>query len=182
MDWIIIDEDYLDYLRSKESRIPFSDYGKEKFKPFFGILFEENNLYYVTQISHPQSRHERLKENIDFKKLYNPKNTSSLMAVVNLNYMFPVPKEYFDYLDLGNIEKHRKFNNEREKSKYIDLLNSELKEINKKGIAEDGRKLYELKNNYPEHSISKRCLDYKDLEKVALLYNKKKTTTKSRLR
>ena len=57
MNWLVIDEKYLDYLRETENRIPFSDYGKDKYKPFFGILFETEDFYYVTQISHPQRRH-----------------------------------------------------------------------------------------------------------------------------
>ena len=29
MDWLVIDEDYLNYLRNVEPRIPRSDYGKD---------------------------------------------------------------------------------------------------------------------------------------------------------
>ena len=39
MDWLVVTEDYLKYLRKEEKRIPFSDYGEKKHKPFFGILF-----------------------------------------------------------------------------------------------------------------------------------------------
>ena len=34
MEWLVIDEDYLSYLRSVENRIPFSNYGNDKYKPF----------------------------------------------------------------------------------------------------------------------------------------------------
>lgn len=40
MEWLVIDEKYLNYFRNKESKIPNSNYGNNKFKPFFGILFE----------------------------------------------------------------------------------------------------------------------------------------------
>lgn len=33
-NWFIIDEKYLDYLRKEEQRIPYSDYGSNKFKLF----------------------------------------------------------------------------------------------------------------------------------------------------
>jgi len=56
MNWLIIDEKYLNYLRAKEKRIPFSDYVQNKYKPFFGMLFETDEFYYVTQIPHPQAR------------------------------------------------------------------------------------------------------------------------------
>ena len=35
MYWIDIDDKYLDYLREFEKRIPYSDYGTDKMKPFF---------------------------------------------------------------------------------------------------------------------------------------------------
>lgn len=50
-----VNEKYLDYLRNVESRIPRTDYGSDKYKPFFGVLFEIDNLYYITQVSHAQT-------------------------------------------------------------------------------------------------------------------------------
>lgn len=47
MEWLVIDEKYLNYLRDKESRIPKSDYGNDKYKPFFGVLFETDILSIV---------------------------------------------------------------------------------------------------------------------------------------
>lgn len=49
MEWLVIDEKYLDYLRQEDSRIPKSNYGKDKYKPFFGTLFETEEFYYVTR-------------------------------------------------------------------------------------------------------------------------------------
>jgi protein AbiQ len=57
MKWINVNEKYLDYLRAVEGRIPRTDYGLDKYKPFFGILFETEDFYYITQVSHPQPRH-----------------------------------------------------------------------------------------------------------------------------
>lgn len=69
-NWVIVDEEYLNYLRKIESRIPLSDYGVEKFKPFFGILFTVDDLVYVTPISHAQPRHYKMKNSLDFYKIY----------------------------------------------------------------------------------------------------------------
>ena len=44
MKWINVSEEYLDYLRTTEKRIPKTDYGTDKYKPFFGILFEVDVL------------------------------------------------------------------------------------------------------------------------------------------
>ena len=52
MDWKVVDEAYLNYLRCYESRIPFSNYGEDKYKPFFGALFDlDDEISYITQIS-----------------------------------------------------------------------------------------------------------------------------------
>lgn len=62
LKWITVDEKYLDYLRTNvDSRIPNTNYGQNKLKPFFGVLFETENFAYVSQVSHPQDRHQHQK-------------------------------------------------------------------------------------------------------------------------
>ena len=41
MQWINVNEDYLDFLRKSEPKIPHTNY-ENKYKPFFGVLFETN--------------------------------------------------------------------------------------------------------------------------------------------
>lgn len=171
MNWLVIDEEYLNYLRETEYRIPHSNYGKEKFKPFFGTLFETENFYYVTQISHPQKRHFGMKANVDFKKIYDPTD-GHLIAVVNLNYMFPLPKDMFKVLKYKDIHEHRNFENETEKSKYIDLMKKELKVINSMDLSKSALNIYHNKYNDPNSDLSKRCIDFKHLETVAQQYGK----------
>ena len=163
---------YLDYLRTIEIRIPRTDYGSDKYKPFFGILFETDDLYYITQVSHPQKRHEKMNEQRDFYKLFNPQNPKELIAVVNLNYMFPIPKNCTYNFQKNNIQLYRTFKSDEEKSRYIDLLNKELEAINKLNLDEKAKYIYNLKYNKPYNNISKRCVDFKDLEKYAKLYKK----------
>ena len=173
-NWVIVDESYLNYLRSFESRIPHSDYGANKLKPFFGVLFEQGNLAYVTQISHAQPRHAKLKNALDFYKVFIPDKNHNLpdrlVAVVNLNYMFPVPKYLLQDLDYKTIDKHRAFNSPAEKSMYIDLLRKELAQINTMGLESKAQKLYALKKAFPNNPIAKRCVDFAELEGYALKY------------
>lgn len=171
MKWINVNETYLDYLRKHESRIPRTDYGTNKYKPFFGVLFEVDDLYYVTQVSHPQPRHEKLKQQKDFYKLYDPKSPKRLIAVINLNYMFPIPKTQTTPFSKKNIHTYRTFSSEKEKSKYIDLLDTELAIINSMDIGTKAKKLYKFKYTNPDNIISKRCIDFKDMEKLALKYS-----------
>lgn len=169
MNWAILKNDYLDFLRSFEKRIPKTNYGTDKYKPFFGILFETKDFVYVTQVSSPNKpRLKDLPENIDFYKLYDPKKPSRLMSVVNLNYMFPVPKDEITYVTNYNIvDTLRTFKDEKQRSSYIHLLKKELSEINKKNLFNPAKKIYINKINNPNSKLAKRCLNYKELESKA---------------
>lgn len=169
MKWLVVDEKYLDYLREKDDRIPLSDYGEKKYKPFFGVLFETKEFYYVTQISHAQKRHLTMKANLDFKKIFLPE-TNRLIAVVNLNYMFPIPKSMYKELKYKEIENHRAFDSEEEKSKYIDLMKTELKIINGMNIEKSALRVYDNKYKNPESPLAKRCIDFKTMETLARKY------------
>ncbi|EGT3604705.1 MAG: Toxin ToxN, type III toxin-antitoxin system [Bacteriophage sp.] len=162
MKWCTIEKEFLDKLRNYESRIPNTDYGQEKFKPFFGVLFEVGDLCYVSQVSHKKSRHYNMTDNKDFIKLYNG---NRLLAVVNLNYMFPVHKSKLINVEYKNISDFRTFENDIEKGKYISLLKKEIREIKNKNVSQKAQDLYKFKYDYPNHFVSLRCLDFKDLEK-----------------
>ena len=176
MNWIVMDEDYLNYLRQFESRIPFSDYGSNHFKPFFGKLFSHDGITYVTAISHKQPRHDKMKNSVDFRKVYIPGKRAGepnqFVAVINLNYMFPIRDELITYLQYSKIDECRTFSSEKEKSQYIDLLRQEMISINQMKVDEKAKKLYEIKMTHPENPISMRCFDYELLEGLAKKYEK----------
>lgn len=177
MRWINVDDKYLDYLRDIEKRIPKTNYGLDKYKPFFGVLFEKDNLYYVTQVSHPQPRHYKLKQQKDFYKLYDLKDSDRLIAVINLNYMFPIPKECTSDFKKKEIHLYRTFFSEEEKGKYINLLDTELKAINALNLGEKALDVYNTKYQNPNDSVSKRCIDFKAMEKLAISYLKSMSNT-----
>lgn len=174
MKWINVNEKYLDYLRETERRIPKTDYGTDKYKPFFGVLFEVGDLYYITQVSHPQDRHRKLKQQKDFFKLFDQNIRGRLIAVVNLNYMFPIPKEQTSPFVKKNIHTYRTFKTEKEKSQYIDLLDTELAIINSMDLGIKAQELYKLKYDSLEDEVSKRCIDFKVMEQLARKYGKDK--------
>lgn len=172
--WVVVDDKYLNYLREFESRIPISDYGANKYKPFFGALFTVGDLVYITQVSHPQPRHLNMRDALDFHKIYLPNKSSTqpdrLVAVVNLNYMFPMPKVMLKFLDYADIDQYHSFVSSAEKSKYINLLQKELAGINKSKLKDRAFRLYQLKLNYPDDRVSKRCIDFRALEQNAYAY------------
>lgn len=169
MNWCTIDIDYMNYLKEFDKRIPNIEYGEYKFKPFFSPLFTKGNLTYVTQISSKKERHLKMKEQIDFIKIYDNEN-KNLLGVVNLNYMFPVPNDKIINVSYKDIDKYRKFKTEQEKNTYIYLLKIEMKKIRERKINLLAEKLYEIvKTN---SFISKRCLNFYFLEEKANEYNK----------
>lgn len=165
MDWKIINEKYTDFLRDEyESRIPNTDYGADKYKPFFGELFKVGNLVYVTQVTSAKPRHYKIKNSIDFHKIYI---NNRLVSCVNLNYMFPVPIGELTNLNYSKIDTIINFATPVDKSKYINLLKLELIEINKLSLEQTAINLYHRKYNKPDDFISQRCFDFKVLECAA---------------
>ena len=106
----------------------------------------------------------------DFFKLFDPDNPTRLIAVVNLNYMFPIPKECTCDFEKKKIDTYRIFDSEKSKSKYIDLLDTELKVINTLKLDKKALFIYNLKYQKPDDKVSRRCIDFKNLEKFAKLY------------
>jgi len=170
MQWKNVNEEFLEWLRNNyEGRIPNTNYGAHSYKPFFGNLFEIGDLVYVTQISSPKPRHNNVKQSLDFYKIYHP-NDNAFIAVVNLNYMFPVHKTLLSPLRYADIYKYRNFVSDDEKSKYIDLLRTELKEINNLRLVDASQKIYALKYDKPNHPVSQRSFDFKSLEEACKKY------------
>lgn len=164
-EWKYINESYLDYLRENyEPRIPRTDYGDDKLKPFFGVLMTAGNLAYVTQISSAKPRHNTMKQQLDFYKITQNMQT---IAVINLNYMFPVPLAELTSLKYRDIDQYVHFDSLKRKHDYIALLKYEMSEIQKLPLEESAKHIYEIKYSKPEHSVSKRSFDFKKLEQAA---------------
>ena len=171
MIWCTIDKDYISFLKKYDSRIPNIDYGNNGYKPFFSPLFEKDGLVYVTQISSKKPRHLKMKESIDFVKIFN-KTNKNLISVINLNYMFPVPKSEIIEVKYKNIDNFRTFSSLDEKNKYINLLGYEMKVINNKNIQAQALKVYNSVNT--DSFLKNRSLPFLLLEEKATEYSKEK--------
>ena len=171
MIWCTIDKDYISFLKKYDGRIPNIDYGNNGYKPFFSPLFEKDGLVYVTQISSTKPRHLKMKESIDFVKIFN-KTNKNLISVINLNYMFPVPKSEIIEVKYKNIDNFRTFSSLDEKNKYINLLKYEMKVINNKNIQAQALKVYNSVNT--DSFLKNRSLPFLLLEEKATEYSKEK--------
>lgn len=171
MEFYVINEEYLNYLRSNEKRIPITDYGMDKYKPIFGVLFKEDGLSYVANLSSHKDKHDKRKANIDFIKVYD---NSKVISVINLNYMFPVLDCYMTKLDYKSFYHQQIISGKDpiDANKYIGFLKKQENKITKmqEKICSNALKVYHLKYSFPDNDISKRCLDFKKLNELAHNY------------
>ena len=163
--WYSVDSDYLTYLRTIDSRVPNSDYGRI-WKPFFGVILDRSSkLGDIPQFSHA---HDKLVKNNQFTRVVY--HNGEQKAVVRLNYMFPVPYEHLNQLDYCDIEPLCKIPSGIELNKYISLLKIEMKVLNTMDIPASASKLLEIVERYPESPIAQKCLPFSRLEEAALAY------------
>ena len=106
---------------------------------------------------------------MDFIKIIQDKK---ILGVLNLNNMIPITSNNVQILNYKDIDKYRNFTDSNEKKLYISFLSFELNLINDKmeKIKKNALKLYNEKNNNPQSNVSKRCCNFKLLEKMSLKY------------
>lgn len=174
MKYITINEEYLSYLRSKESKIPFQNYGEYKYKPFISPLFEVNGLVYVTHLTHfNREKHENISSANEIKHIVRDV-LGNPVSVINLAGMFPVPPEAINELRYDEIEKVRLFRDEIEKYKFTKFLKIQMKSILNLNINECAKNLYARKKVFDDKDF---CIDFLKLEDAALEWQQVKTIT-----
>ncbi len=155
-----VDEKYINYL------LPIAPHLFQNKKPsqqntrkYIGVILIVNGCEYFAPLSSYKDKHRRMKESLDFLKIKN-------YAVINLNNMFPVPKDVYKYVD---ITKERNL-------KYRALLINEYRYI--KSIKDKIRKnAVTLYNHKAEKgnatALARQCNDFTELEKVCKEYKAK---------
>ena len=102
--WCRISKKYIKYLKKIEPKIINIRYEGEKIKPLFVPLFLiENDTVYVGQILTYKKKFDLLEDNFNSIKIYSEKGTE-ILGKINLNYMFPVPKNELFFIDSSNIK------------------------------------------------------------------------------
>ena len=150
-------DEYIDYLikNTDEKNIR---YNKNEKRPYIGILFTVNEYDYFAPLSHPQEKHKKMNETIDFIKLENGQ-----LGVINLNNMMPVPKFCLKLIDV-----------ECQEEKYRNLLLNQIYEISRKEkiIKRKSFILYNivLSGELKHEKLINRCNNFEILEEKALKY------------
>ena len=96
------------------------------------------------------------------------------MAILNINNMIPIPEELITELDYKDVEKYKKFENEKKREDYINLLRKELHLIRSLSptILANAEYLYDHNKDYPNDNLSKRCCNFVLLEQAMIQYLK----------
>lgn len=115
-----------------------------------------------------------MKNTVDFHKIIDS-DENKLLAVLNINNMIPIPDEYVKRLYYTELEKYKKFDNDKAKQIYEDLLRKELKEINSisKILVSKVEKLHMLYIKDPKSKLSSRCCNFPLLEESASKFKEK---------
>ena len=168
LKWYVVNKEYVNYLKQYDDKVENIDYSS-KLKPYIGIIININEFDYYVPISSPKQKHYKIKEDMDFIKIMQD---NKIIGVLNLNNMIPILNKNVQILNYRDIDKYRKFENEKEKNLYIAFLSFELNLINARieKIRKSAIKLYKEKLNNPNSNISKRCCNFKLLEEKSKLY------------
>lgn len=153
-----------------DSRVGYVEYG-ERLKLHIGILLTVGNFHYYIPISSAKPKHHKMSNNLDFHKLQD-ESDNYLYAVLNINNMIPVPDSCITQLKYNEIEQFRTFNNEKEKTDYIYLLQKEKFLIDKVQdiLQNKALKLYQKCIAKPGSSLASRCCNFKLLEEKCKSY------------
>ena len=148
-----VNEAYINYLLPYAPHLFHNSKKNQKnARKYIGIILCVNNMNYFAPLSSFKPKHEKMKEGIDFLKVRK-------YAVINLNNMFPVPDNEFQYIDFETVKD----------KVYKDLLLSEyriIKQMQNK-IRKRAKQIYQHKiTKGNETPLAKRCNDFVSLEKL----------------
>ena len=155
-----VTNDYVNYIKSFDSKVPEN---KDSKRPFVGVIFtiDENNFF--APLSSPKSKHLNMKNGADFHKI-----NSGHQGAINFNNMIPIPNSELILMDIHSIPDES----------YRNLLNSQLKFINSNQdvLKKKAEKLYRLvesdNSTLTKHQlqIKQRCIDFILLLEQCRLY------------
>ncbi len=142
-----INKNYIDYLRNFDKNVR-----KKPNRVYIGIVLSLENYNYFVPLSSPKTKHQKMKNNIDFLKI-----DKGNLGVLNFNNMIPVDKKDLLYIDFSNIQD----------IKYKNLLINQYRWIdsNKIKIFKKAEKLYNkfIKNELIKN-VKERCCNFLLLE------------------
>ena len=160
----LVDMKYIRDLANVDDRVrSVSPQINKQTRPFVGIVIINDNKQYCIPFSSPKPKHSKMKNNVDFTKMYD--ENGKMVGVLNFNSMIPVDKKVIAPLSL----KIQKYDN-AETIHYKEMVKNQLTWCQKHqdSIVAKANKLYKMITETPEKNINltRRCCDFKKLEQV----------------
>lgn len=152
-----------DLSKTDDKVMSVSPQERKENRPFVGIVVIMDGKKYCIPLTSPKPKHEKMKNDLDFSKMYDAHNR--LIGALNFNNMIPVSEEFIKQININPSK------NDSPKDKiYKELLNNQLDWCNDNfdNITKKANKLYKFVTQTPEKSrnLTRRCCDFKKLEAV----------------
>lgn len=158
-----IDMKYIRDLANKDENVrSVSPQIQKEKRPFVGIVIVCNDKKYCIPLSSPKPKHEKMKNDVDFTRIYDK---DKLLGVINFNNMIPVDESVIipvnlkvDMHDSPAVKHYKKMT-----AKQLDWCQK-----NQDSIVIKANKLYKIITETPEKSrnLTHRCCNFKKLESV----------------
>ncbi len=130
-------------------------------RPFVGIVVIMDDKKYCIPLTSPKPKHEKMKNDMDFSKMYDKHN--KLIGALNFNNMIPVSDEFIKRININPS----KSDSTKDRA-YKELLTNQIDWCNENSdsIVKKANKLYKFVTQTPEksRSLTRRCCDFKKLE------------------
>lgn len=122
---------------------------------YIGIVLQIHDMEYFAPLSSYKDKHRRMSEGLDFIKIRD-------YAVINLNNMFPIPQNCYQYVDIA----------QERNPQYRALLLAEYRRIKamQDRIRKNALQLYRLQVRGDQSALTRRCNDYRLLEELCKEY------------
>lgn len=168
-----INIEYIKKLNSADHKVHYDISDTYDRKPYIGIVFSIKNYLYLIPLSSPKSKHEKMRNTLDFHKIEDDDN---FMGVLNINNMVPV----FDHPEIIkkiNIEKKYLNSSNDDDAAYGLLLANQVSVLNsnteRSTIKDKAKKLYtQYNDNTLAINVRNRTNNFKKLEKELDIFKK----------
>lgn len=172
MKLYIINENYINYLKEFDPKVPNVDYD-DKYKLFLGKIKINNdsNINYFIPLTSYKPKFENMRERVDFIKICDPID-NQIVGAIDINNMIPVPDIAAQDFTYDLLRYNPAFNTENERKLYYNLSMNELDYLNKieDRIVDNVKTIFSIcRGNNPKFdSLRSRCCDYITLYEKAL--------------
>ncbi|HFZ1935506.1 TPA: type III toxin-antitoxin system ToxN/AbiQ family toxin [Serratia marcescens] len=147
MKFYVVSDRYITFLKTIDNKVPDNYQGT---RPFIGIVISVNGVDYVAPLSSPKPHLLKIDNSkASCFKLFNRKDPSEFLGVINLNYMIPYMESEVSLLPIATLEK-----------KYQNLIYKQYEFIkqNKVEIQHRANKLHDLvRIKKQDHFVSISC-------------------------